>query len=65
MYECIRVKMRSSAFPDSLINEEGDLKFEKEIVRNKAVKFVNRMEKVNSVFMFRVGIGCSRILANL
>jgi hypothetical protein len=30
MYECIRVKTRSSMFPDSLINEEGDLDNESE-----------------------------------
>ena len=59
MYECIRVKTRSSTFPNSILNEEGDLDNESEdsdfdremeMVRNKtASQFVNRPESASSV----------------
>ena len=56
MYECIRVNVRSSILPDSMINEEGDLdnesedsdfemqtsNFEREMFSNKAVTSLNR-----------------------
>jgi len=49
MYECIRVKVRSSTLSDLMINEEGDLDnesedsdFEREMLSNKTLKGLNR-----------------------